>query len=155
MGSAAAEAKGRGGLKPAHRQRDILDRVLDGVDQAEGKNQQDNQAHDGIEPVFFQSESDDRERNARDGCGDQQQQAKLDEAFAVYVGCGLQNSCDRLGGRTSGRELAIADGIGVVDSEVEDAADKDDGRCKQDSRAQQVADDEFRASCRPLARSFR
>jgi hypothetical protein len=118
--------------------------VLDRVQQAEGENGQHDEADDGIKPIFFEGETDDRERDTGDRRGDEQQEAKLNEAFALELCGGLDDTAQRLEAHVAGRELAIADRVGVVTDKIERAAREDGCSGEQNADAEQVADDGFK-----------
>jgi hypothetical protein len=113
------------------------------VHQAENENYQDDETYNGVESVLFESEAYDRQGDARNRRGNQEQKSELNQGFAVEV-CGrLQNSPERLHDGAASCELVIIDSVCVVPRKVQNASREDRSRGKQNSGAKQIADAGF------------
>jgi len=122
------------------------------ANQAEGQNQQDDQANDRVEAVTLEREADGGQRYARDGRGDEEQEAGLNEAKAVKVDCGAEDAGDgeeiraSRSGAAKGHEVSIVDAAGVALNEVENAAGKDSHCRRENANLQKTANDGLEAA---------
>ena len=60
-------------------------RASGGVNQAEGQDHEDDQADDRVKAIALEGEADDGHGDPRDGRGDEEQQAELNQAQALKV----------------------------------------------------------------------
>jgi hypothetical protein len=88
------------------------------VHQAENENYQDDETYNGVESVLFESEAYDRQGDARNRRGNQEQKSELNQAFAVEVRGRLQYSPEGLRDGSAWCELVIADSVCVVPHKV-------------------------------------
>jgi hypothetical protein len=113
------------------------------VNQAGGKNQQDNQADNRIEAVPLKGEADCSDGYARHWRGDEQQKAQLYQACAIEMRGRLDNSGKRLNARPASYESAIVDLVSMMPDEIQDAACRNHCGRQQDAGSQKLADDAF------------
>lgn len=112
-----------------------------GVNQAEGENDQDDEADDGVETISLESEADDGQRDTRDRRGNEKQQAELNETLALEVRGGEYDAgqCPDIG--AAGHEGAIVHVTGVALNEIKNAARQNSGGGDKNADLQKAAND--------------
>lgn len=121
-------------------------RASGGVDQAEGENHEDDEADNRVQAVAFESEADDGHGDTRDGRGDEEQQAKLNESQTLEVRRGDDDSGERSEMGAAGSEGAIVDAAGMTLDEREDAPREDGCSGEKNADLQEAANDGFEAA---------
>jgi hypothetical protein len=116
------------------------------VEKADHEDGEDDGADYDVEAIALEGEADDRENHSGDGRGDEQEQAKLDEAATVEVGGEFGDAGD---GALIGRlkpEVVEVHWVGVVAGEEGERTDGDEARGDQDSDAEQMTHCGFEAA---------
>ncbi len=121
-------------------------RASGGVNQAEGQNHEDDQADDCVEAIALESEARDGHGDTRDGRGNEEQQAELNQTEALEVRRGEDDSGKRIESSAAGHEGAIVDVARGALNEIENAARQNNSSGDEDADLQEAADDGLKAA---------
>jgi hypothetical protein len=105
-----------------------------------------------IQAIAFDSESGYGEGDARDWCGDQEEQSELDQTPASTTDDTLDNSGDGAVCGGLAAKDAIIGGFVRVPGKVDTTSTENDSRREQNSGAKQVPEDDFNAAISPRLR---